>query len=87
MFEVSGYSLEFANTRMDRALLTGLAHRTGGRFYAPEQVSELLEDLDLKMREVEELREIRVWNRPWALAAIAMLLAAEWTIRRRRGML
>ena len=86
-FEVSGYSLEFENTRMDRALLTGLAHRTGGRFYAPEQVSELLEDLDLKMREVEELREIRVWNRPWVLAAIAMLLAAEWTMRRRRGML
>ena len=86
-FVVSGYSLEFARTRMDRALLTGLARRTGGRFYTPEQISALMEDLDLERREVEELREVRVWNRPWVLVAIVVMLAGEWTVRRRRGML
>ena len=86
-FVVSGYSLEFAQTRMDRALLTGLARRTGGRFYTPEQVSALMADIDLEPREVEELREVRVWNRPWVLIAIVVMLAGEWTVRRRRGML
>jgi uncharacterized membrane protein len=67
------------------ALLRAVAEATGGRSLA---TGDRLPDLPLAEAEVVEVgrREDRpLWDRAWTLLALALLVGAEWTLRRRWG--
>lgn len=55
----------------------------------PDQWKDLLATLEPKVQRVvlQEARWVPLWNQIWTLAAIALLLAGEWIIRRRNGLL
>ena len=90
-FSVGGLDLEFEETRMNATLLRQLAYRTGGRFFAPSELSELAPVLRSQAsflpREVVRTREVDLWSWEYTLATIILLLGFEWFIRKRNGML
>ena len=91
LFSIGGLNVEFQETRMNKLLLQQLAARTGGKYYDAENVGDLARDLlalpNLRGREVVHSSEIELWNKSWMLAAIVLLFAVEWFLRKRNGML
>lgn len=86
-FTVGRYSLEFEDMRMNRDLLEGLAVQSGGVFASPDRLNEVLNELELAPQPVAEAYRTRLWGKPWPLFVLILLLGAEWTARRMRGMI
>lgn len=89
--QVSGTAIEFLNTRMDAEVLEQLAVRTGGAFLRPGSVGELDSLLTTRTSFVPQTstssRELHFRNWPWYAALVVLLLAAEWFLRKRSGMI
>ncbi len=89
-FAVGSLTLEFRATRANAALMRQLAQRSGGTAFAPAEAN----DLPVRLARSETFtpvtlqneRDRELWHVSWLLAAIIALLAAEWTLRKRRGM-
>jgi len=77
---------EFFDPTMHPAPLRRIAEETGGRFYAPDGVSRLAEDIRYAGRGVTALEERELWNMPIILVGLMTLLCAEWGYRRLRGL-
>lgn len=90
-FTVGGLNLEFLETRMNAELLQQIAYRTGGKFFTPSTAGGLRAALDslrtLVPREERRAQAIELPHWHYLLAVIILLLAAEWIIRKRSGML
>jgi hypothetical protein len=88
---VGGINLEFQYTRTNTQLLRELARRTGGRSILVSEIDSLpgfLNQLpDFRAREVRHFESLELWNWPILLGALILLLAAEWILRRKSGML
>ena len=85
-FVVGRYSLEFEDLRMNAELLGEIASRSAGAFLEPDALPGVLEDLPLSRQPETVSYRFGLWGRRWPLVLLVILLAAEWTIRRRRGM-
>ena len=90
-FSVGGLNLEFLDTRMNKLLLQQIAARTGGKYYDSNALQDLPKDVtalpNFKPRELTQSREFELWNLKWTLTFIVLLLAAEWVLRKRNGMM
>lgn len=90
-FAMGELNLEFQDTKMNVSLLRQLAFRTGGKYYAPMELASFAGDIaanpSLTSREVQSTTELELWNWQYMLATIILVLAAEWFIRKRSGML
>jgi hypothetical protein len=90
-FTVGELNLEFQDTRMNSTLLRQIAQRTGGRYYTPDELASLVQDIvtqpSFSSRESVRTRTFELWNWQYSLAAIILLFGAEWFIRKRSGML
>jgi hypothetical protein len=89
-FAVGSLTLEFRATRANAALMRQLAQRSGGTAFAPANA----DDLPIRLTQSETFapatlqneRDRELWHVSWFLAAIIVLLATEWALRKRRGM-
>jgi hypothetical protein len=90
-FSIGEVNLEFQDTRMNVGLLRELASRTGGRYLAIAEFKDLggiLRTLpSFTPHEMSRTKVIEIWNWQYTLAVIVLLLALEWFIRKRSGML
>jgi len=77
---------EFFDPTMHAAPLRRIAEETGGRFYTPDTVTRLAEDIRYAGRGVTALEERELWNMPIVLLGLMGLLSAEWGYRRFRGL-
>lgn len=77
---------EFRDPRQRRGLLERIAEETGGRYYTPETVDQLPEDLRFAGGGVTVREERDLWDMPVVFFLLAGLLAGEWAYRRRRGL-
>jgi uncharacterized membrane protein len=73
------------HTEQNRELLEKLASQTGGRYWRPDQLSELPEaipysDAGITMRETKAL-----WNMPAIFLLLILLRFSEWLLRRKWG--
>ena len=73
------------HTGQNRDLLERLAAQTGGRYWRPEELSKLAEQIPyseagITVRETKEL-----WNLPLVFLTLILLRSAEWLLRRRWG--
>jgi hypothetical protein len=88
---VGTLDLETFETRMAVEPLRLLASRTGGRFFLPGELAAFGEALRAQasfapvQQRTASTVEFRRW--PLLLALVVLLLAAEWFLRKRRGML
>ncbi len=77
---------EYFDATMHAARLKRIAEETGGRFYTPETITGLPEDLRYTGRGVTTVEERELWHMPIVLFALLGLISAEWGYRRAVGM-
>jgi uncharacterized membrane protein len=83
---VGGADRELTDPRVHEDGLRRLAAASGGRYLdagAIGQLPRLLADRE-PLSEVREERDL--WDSPWVIAAVLLLLSAEWLLRRRWGL-
>jgi hypothetical protein len=78
--------IEMGQVRPERALFDALAKGTGGRVVAPDALPTLLEAFGEGRRVVQERREYALWSNPYVLILLALLLTAEWLLRKKEGL-
>lgn len=79
---------EFERVEMDAAELARAADESRGNFYKITSVHKLLDDLPQgRQVPVETLPPEVLWNRWWVLTLFLGLLATEWVLRKRQGLL
>ena len=76
---------EYFDASMHAARLKRIADETGGKFYTPDTVNALPEDLKYAGRGVTTIEERDLWHMPIVLLLIAGLMAGEWAYRRAVG--
>ncbi|HEX7049955.1 MAG TPA: glutamine amidotransferase [Longimicrobiales bacterium] len=86
VFRVAPGDDEFFGAQMHAPLLRRIADRTGGRFYTPETVASLPEDIAYTARGITIIEEKELWDMPAGFLLVVLLLLAEWAYRRRRGL-
>ncbi len=84
-----GADEEFADPRVNEAVLRRVAEATGGEFVdpeAPEAIDAMIEALAARV--VDESLPVRreLWHSVWTFLAVVVFLSVEWTLRRRWGL-
>ena len=77
---------EYYDAGMRAPLLRRVAEETGGRFYTPETVASLAEDITYVGSGVTVVEEKPLWDMPVLLFLLAGLVLGEWSYRRVRGL-
>jgi uncharacterized membrane protein len=77
---------EYFDATMHAARLQRIAGDTGGRFYTPDDVAALPEDLRYTGRGVTTIEERELWHMPIVLIALVALVSTEWGYRRAVGL-
>lgn len=94
--QISNTSVEFRRVQQDRALLEGIARRSGGAYTnagGPPGSAGLAGFLgfagriEVEPRTVPSVSEVTMRTSFLLFAAIVILLSAEWVIRKRAGMI
>ncbi len=84
--EAADLPREFFDAEMHAPLLRQIARETGGRFYTTENVSGLPEDARFTESGHTVTEHYDLWHMPVVLAALLLLLAGEWSLRRGWGL-
>jgi hypothetical protein len=87
-FKIAAPPGELARTRMDAAELTQAATTSLGKFYRWHQARGLADDLPRgRQVRIESLPPRPIWNAPLLAGLFVVLIAAEWLLRKRVGLL
>jgi hypothetical protein len=77
---------EFRSLAPNRALLAEIARRTGGEVVAADRLAEFVRRLPERRAPVMESWSQPAWHTPVVFALAVLCLAAEWGLRRWRGL-
>jgi hypothetical protein len=83
---VGGADLEMADPRLNEHVLRRIATASGGSYLPAQQAAQLSALLASAAPEPSAPRLEELWHNVWIFAGVMMLLAAEWTLRRRWGL-
>jgi uncharacterized membrane protein len=85
-FLVGGADIEMTDPRVNERLLQRLAQQSGGRMVAAGHTAALTQDLRTAVPAAILSVQRDLWHTGWSFAAILLLLAGEWLLRRQGGM-
>jgi uncharacterized membrane protein len=77
---------EYFDPTMHETPLRRIADETGGRFYTPETMAGMADDIRYAGRGVTSVEERDLWNMPIVLVLLVGLMSAEWGYRRAVGL-
>ncbi len=77
---------EYFGAQMKSSALRRLARETGGRFYTPETVASLPEDVRYTESGSTVYEELDLWDMPMVLLLLVGALTLEWGYRKSRGL-
>ncbi|MCA9075637.1 MAG: hypothetical protein KDA93_11435 [Planctomycetaceae bacterium] len=77
---------EFRHIDVDRKRMQNLAEATGGEVVAPDDLESFVTTLPTRHAIVTETLTTPLWHRSWMFALVLVCLAAEWGVRRLRGL-
>lgn len=77
---------EFQTTQVNRAALEELARRTGGELVSASRLDSFAASFPHRRLPVSEMQSVPLWQTPWMILGVLGLLAAEWGIRRWKGL-
>jgi uncharacterized membrane protein len=83
---VGDLNAEYVDAEMRASLLKRIADETGGKFYRPDRVSTLPEDLAMSKNGVTVVNQLDLWDMPFLFLLLVALVCAEWAYRRARGL-
>ncbi len=78
--------IEMGNVRPEKGVFDALAKGTGGKVVTPDALRTLAEAFGEGKRVVQERREYALWNNPYVLILLALLLTTEWLLRKKGGL-
>ena len=76
---------ESFHTEQNRDLLVRLATQTGGRYWRPQDLSDLADEISFSAAGVSTRETRELWNMPVVFVAILLLRSTEWLVRRKSG--
>jgi hypothetical protein len=85
-FRAAPGDAEYFDATMHAQRLQRISEETGGRFYTPETVNGMPEDVRYTGRGVTTIEERELWHMPVVLMLIVGLISAEWGYRRAVGL-
>ncbi len=85
-FRVGDSTEEFHNAAMNTQLLRRLAEETGGRYYTPQSVRHLAQDISYVDNGASLIEEKELWDMPFMFLVLVGAVSAEWVIRKRNGL-
>lgn len=85
-FAVDTWSLEALRAEPDSATLVSVAAASHGRFGEAASAAAWARGLEPRALARRRSTSTRLWESPWLFALVVGALAAEWTLRRRRGL-
>ena len=77
---------EYYDSTMRAPLLQRVAEETGGRFYTPDTVASLADDIQYVGGGITVVEERDLWDMPALLFLLVSLVLGEWGYRRMRGL-
>jgi uncharacterized membrane protein len=86
-FRIAPSNEEFHNAILNSDLLKRLAQDTGGRYYTPEALDALPEDISIIDTGSSRVEEKELWDMPFLFLLLLGLLSSEWILRKRKGLL
>jgi hypothetical protein len=84
--EAADLGSEYFGAEMRASLLKRMAEETGGRFYTPDTVATLPEDLSYSEGGATVVEERDLWDMPALFILLVSLATVEWGYRRYRGL-
>jgi hypothetical protein len=75
-----------AHADLQAPLLQRLAEVTGGRYFHLSEAGNLPDAITVSKNSYSKLTEQEIWDAPIFFLAITLFLAAEWFIRRSKGL-
>jgi uncharacterized membrane protein len=85
-FEAGDVGAEYFGAARQTGTLQRLAEETGGRYYTPSTLRTLPEDVSFTESGATVIEYRDLWDMPIVLLLLIVVLGAEWTLRRRRGL-
>ena len=85
-FFVKPFTPETSPRGQNEAVLRALAQASGGQFLEKEKLNDVLMALNIRTAEEERVIYQSLWDSPFMLAALMLLLALDWIARKRRNM-
>jgi uncharacterized membrane protein len=77
---------EYFDAEMRSELLRRIAEESGGRFYTPDTVADLPEDMTFTEGGSTILEQLDLWDMPALFLLLVLLVASEWGYRKARGL-
>ena len=77
---------EFASLHPNRDLLQSVAAKTGGEIISADELDSFVDGLSSRKAPIQESWIRPLWHTPWYFLIAIVCLAAEWGIRRIRGL-
>ncbi|MDP8227847.1 MAG: vWA domain-containing protein [Candidatus Electryoneaceae bacterium] len=84
---VEPFNIELLDARLNEEVLMGIADASGGSYVPIGKADSLFNGFEFAPVEHSEVQRWELWGKGWLLAVIIGLLAVEWFIRVRVGML
>ena len=85
-FVVTPSLREYTNAEMDAGLLGRIADASGGSYFNLSDVNGLPESVEFTPNAYSREVQIDLWDQPWLLALLILLLCIEWISRRMKGL-
>ena len=85
-FVVTPSLREYTNAEMDAVLLGRIADASGGSYFNLSGVNGLPESVEFTPNAYSLEVQIDLWDQPWLLALLILLLCIDWISRRMKGL-
>jgi len=85
-FRIADSLDEYHNAALNSDLLKRLAAGTGGRYYTSQDARNLPEDISYIDNGTSRLEEKELWDMPFLFLMLIGTIAAEWIVRKRKGL-
>lgn len=85
-FVVTPSLREYTNAELDRGLLARIASASGGSYFNLVDAASMPEAIEFTPNAYSREVQIDLWDQPWLLALLILLLCVDWIARRLRGL-
>ena len=85
-FVVTPSLREYTNAELDSGLMARIAEVSGGSYFNLSVASELANTIEFTPNAYSREVQIDLWDRPWLLALLILLLCVDWVSRRTKGL-
>ncbi len=85
-FYVKPFTPETSPIPQDIPVLQQLAKASGGQFCEVDQLDDVLSNIDIKTSQEERVSYNSLWNTPFILGGLMLLLGTDWILRKRRNL-